>query len=678
MVLGGIIMKGVFAILQKIGKSLMLPVSVLPAAGLLLRFGQSDLLNIPYMAQAGDAVFSNLPMIFAAGVAIGFTGGEGVAALAAVVGQFVLQAIIKVASANASAALAAKTATAQGISLEAFMKTAAYSDVVASTTINMGVFGGIAIGLISGALYNRFHDIKLPQVLGFFGGKRFVPIITSFAALAFGIIGVNIWAPIQEGINVFSHWATTSVLGPAFYAAGKRLLIPVGLHHMYYPAFLYQFGEYVSNGVTYFGDSARFFHGDPTAGYFMAAEFPILMFGLPGAALAMIAAAKKENRKKVSGMMISAAFVAFLTGITEPIEFSFIFVAPMLFVFHVVAAFLSGIVTSLLNIRLGYTFSASFIDYLLGFKFAGHPWLIWLVGLSFFALYFVVFYSTIRALNLKTPGREDEDETSISPINARGSERAARVLEAVGGKENIEVLDACITRLRLTLKDTSKVDKGTLKALGAAGVMTAGNSIQAIFGTEAERIKDDMKAIIANGGYVKTSSQNLTDEELNKSADDTNKEICRGSHSLYNPIEGEIVSLDKVPDEAFSGKFLGDGFAIIPSGNKVYSPANGEVAVFFPTKHAAVILSEEGLEILVHIGIDTVNLNGEGFTAHVKQGDKVKKGDLLVTFDTEIIKEKAKSLVSPIVITNMQQVEDIKVEFGKKKANDKVAAVITK
>jgi PTS system glucose-specific IIC component len=269
-------MKKLFAVLQKIGKSLMLPVSVLPAAGLLLRFGQPDLLNLPYMAQAGDAIFSNLPMIFAAGVAIGFTGGEGVAALAAVVGQFVLQAIIKVASLNAASALAAKTAAEQGTTLTAFMTTPAYNDIVTKTTINMGVFGGIAIGLISGALYNKFHDIKLPQVLGFFGGKRFVPIITSFAALLFGIIGVTVWAPIQDAINVFSQWASNSPLGPAFYAAGKRLLIPVGLHHMYYPAFLYQFGQYVSNGVTYFGDSARFFHGDPTAGFFMASSIPYL------------------------------------------------------------------------------------------------------------------------------------------------------------------------------------------------------------------------------------------------------------------------------------------------------------------------------------------------------------------------------------------------------------------
>lgn len=664
-------MKKLFSVLQKIGKSLMLPVSVLPAAGLLLRFGQPDLLNIPYMAQAGDAIFGNLPMIFAVGVAIGFSGGEAVAALAAVVGQLILQAIIKVASADAALALATKAASEQGVTLDAFMGTAAYTDIVSKSTINMGVFGGIIIGLIAGALYNRFHDIKLPQVLGFFGGKRFVPIVTSIAALIFAAIGVQIWGPIQDGINVFSQWASSSVFGPAFYAAGKRLLIPVGLHHMYYPTFLYQVGEFVSNGVTYFGDTGRYFHGDPTAGIFMASEYPVLMFGLPGAAVAMIAAAKKENRKKVSGMMISAAFVAFLTGITEPIEFSFIFVAPILFVFHVAAAFLSGIITSILQIRLGYTFSASFIDYLLGLKFAGHPVLIWLVGIAYFALYFFVFYFVIKATNAKTPGREDESNDGVAPMNVKGSERAAKVLEAIGGKDNIEVLDACITRLRLTLKDSSIVDQSTLKALGAAGVLVAGSNVQAIFGTEAEKIKDDIKAIIANGGYVSTSNSSEVQEEV---AVD-NSSVISGSAKLVNPIDGEIVSLEQVPDEVFAGKMLGDGYAIIPSGNEVYAPANGEVKVLFPTKHAVAIETNDGLEVLVHVGIDTVALNGEGFTAHVKQGDKVKAGDLLLTFDQAIIKEKAKSNITPVIITNMNIVKDIKVEFGNKKHGENVANI---
>ncbi|WP_058486553.1 glucose PTS transporter subunit IIA [Defluviitalea phaphyphila] len=665
-------MKKLFSVLQKIGKSLMLPVSVLPAAGLLLRFGQPDLLNIPYMAQAGDAIFTNLPMIFAVGVTIGFSGGEAVAALAAVVGQLILQAIIKVASANAALALATKTASELGVSLDAFMQTPAYADIVSKTTINMGVFGGIIIGLIAAILYNKFHDIKLPQVLGFFGGKRFVPIITSFAALIFASIGVKIWAPIQDGINVFSQWASSSVFGPALYAAGKRLLIPVGLHHMYYPTFLYQVGEYVSNGVSYFGDTARYFHGDPTAGRFMASEFPVLMFGLPGAATAMIATAKKENRKKISGMMISAAFVAFLTGITEPIEFSFIFVAPILFVFHVAAAFLSGILTSILNIRLGYTFSASFIDYLLGFKFAGHPLLIWFVGIAYFALYFFVFYAVIKATDAKTPGREDETDDAKASLNFTRSEKAAKVLEAIGGKDNIEVLDACITRLRLTLKDISLVNQGTLKSLGAAGVMISGNNVQAVFGTEAEKIKDDIKAIISNGGYI--SSTNET-EKIEEKVDTKTPVNSVSEINLACPLDGKVVELSEVPDQVFAGKMMGDGYAIIPKDNKVYAPIDGKIEVLFPTKHAIAIKTSEGLEVLIHIGIDTVNLKGEGFIAYVNQGDTVKKGDLLLEFDTAIIKEKAKSHITPVVLTNMDIVSDISVNFGDKTHGDKVVTV---
>ncbi|WP_231169337.1 glucose PTS transporter subunit IIA [Clostridium botulinum] len=638
----------VFSTLQKIGKSLMLPVSVLPAAGILLRIGQNDLLGkygavFQNLSIAGDAIFENLPLIFAVGVAIGFSGGEAVAALAAVIGQLILQAVL--------------LATGQRYNI----------------SINMGVFGGIIIGLIAAILYNKYNNIKLPQVLGFFGGKRFVPIVTSFASLIFAVIGGAIWQPIQNIINIFARWASTSILGPAFYAGGKRLLIPLGLHHIYYPPFLYQFGEYTANGVKYFGDTARYFHGDPTAGFFMASEFPILMFGLPGAALAIIAAAKSENRKKVSGIMISSAFVAFLTGITEPIEFTFIFVAPILFIFHVIAAFLSGIVTSILKIRLGYTFSASFIDYILGLKFAGRPWLIWLVGIAFFALYFVVFYFVIKTMDIKTPGREDIDLEYFDPSikEVKGLEKAKRILMAIGGKENIEILDACITRLRLTLNEPSKVNKNELKALGAAGVLEAGNNVQVIFGTEAEKIKDGIKSIIENG----EDTIILEEAESKEDTKENYKKEFIKNVDIINPIEGEIINITEVPDEVFSGKALGDGFAIKPKEGKVISPIDGEIAVLFPTKHAIAIKGDNGLELLVHIGIDTVNLNGEGFTTHISQGDKVKKGDLIITFDKKTIESKAKSSVTPIVITNMDIVEKISVNYGRKAQGDNVATI---
>ncbi|WP_411682031.1 glucose PTS transporter subunit IIA [Clostridium thailandense] len=630
-------MKRLFAALQKIGKSLMLPVSVLPAAGILLRFGQPDLFNVPFIAKAGDVIFNNLPMIFAVGVAIGFSGGEGVAALAAVVGQLIFEGIMGM------------------------------------TQTNMGVIGGVLVGIISGVLYNRYHKIRLPQVLGFFGGKRFVPIITSIVVIIFSMVVAVIWPSIQKDIDMFARWACSSYLGPAFYAAGKRLLIPLGLHHIYYPIFLYQFGSYVgADGVKYFGDTARYFHGDPTAGTFMASEFPILMFGLPGAAMAMIAAAKPENRRKISGIMISAAFVAFLTGITEPIEFSFIFVAPILFAFHVIAAFSAGIVTDLLGIKLGYTFSASAIDYIIGYKFAKHPLLLIPVGLTYFLLYFVVFYTVIRAMNIKTPGREEE-ETLLLKFQGTDLEKAALILDAVGGKENIEVLDSCITRLRLTLKDPNMVNKTMLKESGASGIFDVGENVQIIYGTEAESIKDDIKSIIENREQYRKSITNMQDSiELLKDnyvyGNKTSSELV-----LFNPIEGEIIKLEEVPDIVFSEKLLGDGFAVIPKDNKVYSPVDGIIRVLFPTKHAIAIKTEEDIEILVHIGVDTVSLNGEGFTTHVKQGDKIRKGDLMISFDKQLIEKNVKSLISPVIITSMDMISKIDTDFGYAAKGSKVS-----
>lgn len=665
-------MKKLFSILQKIGKSLMLPVSVLPAAGILLRLGQPDLLNMPYVATAGDAIFANLPMIFAVGVAIGFSGGEATAALAAVVGQFILQGILEVAGDNFAQVAAEQIAKAQGIALDVFKNSAEYAEIVRLNKINMGVFGGIIIGLTAAILYNKYHNIKLPQALGFFAGKRFVPIVTSIASLIIAVIGVKVWPELQKGIDAFAQWASISPYGPALYASGKRLLIPVGLHHVYYPPFLYQFGEYISDGVSYLGDFARFYHGDPNAGIFMASEYPNIMFGLPGAALAMVLTAKKENRKAVAGMMGSAALVAFVTGITEPIEFSFIFVAPILFVFHVLAAFLGGLATKILGIRLGYTFSASAIDYILGFKFAGNPILIWPLGITFFILYFVVFYFVIKKFNIATPGRENNEETKqVATNNLDKNDRSVKILEALGGEGNIKELDACMTRLRLNLVDPSKVNKNILKALGSAGVMEAGNSVQVIFGTEAEGIKDDIKNIINNSYEIfeeKANYNKKEDLQVEFKENKIKEEI------ILTPIEGEVVELDKVPDEVFSQKMLGDGFAVKIKGDKIYAPIEGEISVLFPTKHAIAITTNSGLEILIHVGIDTVELQGEGFISHVKQGDIVKKGDLLLSVDKDFIKNKGKSLITPVIVTNMEKVESLKIFTGEN--TNKKAAIV--
>lgn len=641
-------MKKTFSVLQKVGSSLMLPVSVLPAAGLLLRLGQDDLLGkygkiFKLLAIGGDVVFANLPLIFAVGVAIGFSGGEGVAALSAVVGHVIFQGVLKQAS------------------------------VGLQSQMDAGVFGGIIIGLMSALLYKKFHSMALPQILGFFSGKRFVPIITSLCALLCAAAFSTIWPQVQAVIDEFARTASHSPLGPAFYASGKRLLIPVGLHHMYYPPFLFQFGKFTADGVAYVGDSARYFHGDPTAGVFMASEYPIIMFGLPGAALAMISAAKPENRKKVSGMMLSAALVSFLTGITEPIEFSFIFAAPLLFVFHVLAAFMSGVITSVMNIRLGYTFSASFIDYVLGFKFAGRPLMIWVVGACYFAVYYVVFYSVIKTFDYKTPGREDAEAT-VETKQKRASERALVVLDAVGGNENILSMDACITRLRMSLKDSRLLDREALKLAGCSGVLQAGNNVQAIFGTDVERILEEMNAIIANGGMYDQDFIGNADKSIESK---TNKqfESDEWEFSMGAPMRGSVVELSMVPDEVFADKLLGDGFAIVPDGSEVFAPCDGVVEVMFPTKHALAIRTEQGMEILIHIGVDTVNLKGEGFETHVKQGDQVKKGCLLLTFNEKLVSENATSLVSPVIVTNMQMIEKLSISYGFKNQNDNVMNV---
>lgn len=477
--------KNLFKTLQKIGKAVMTPVSVLPAAGILVAIGRWLMQNHGLSNAVGQviyngglAVFANLSLIFAIGVAIGFTSNIGVAALASAVGYEVMVNVLDVMGKLLNI-------QAKGIS-----------------NIDTGVFGGIIIGLLAAKMYDKFHETKLPPYLGFFAGKRLVPIVTAAASLIIGVIFALIWPPIQIGINKFASFATTSPIGPAIYAAGKRALIPVGLHHVFYPPFLYQFGSFKdpATGQILHGETARYFAGDKTAGYFMASEFPIMLFGLPAATLAMYLAAPKQRRKTIAGVMLTAAITSILTGITEPIEFSFIFVAPLLYFFHVGAAFLSGLLTKALNIRLGYTFSASLIDYILGLSNAQNGWKLFLIAGPIIAvLYFVIFYFSIKFFDFKTPGREDIDdeetatEASVADKDMDKNTKAAKVLAALGGKENIDTIDACITRLRLTVNDVSKVDKAELKRLGAAGILDAGNgNLQVVFGTESEMLKDEI------------------------------------------------------------------------------------------------------------------------------------------------------------------------------------------
>lgn len=634
----------------------MLPVSVLPVAALLLRLGYPDLLNNQYMLKAGEVVFSNLPLIFAIGVSIGLAEGEGIAALGALVGQLVLQAILNVGSVEAAKKLSIKLAAGKNMTLENFIKSKFYDEVLRSTNIDLGVFGGIVIGIIAAAIYNKYKNIELPSTIGFFGGKRFVIIFTAIVSFLFGMLNVTIWPQVQKNIDVFARFVSHSSLGPALYASGKRLLIPLGLHHMYYPAFLYQFGSYIApNGIEYFGDFSRYFHGDPTAGVFMASEFPILMFGLPGAAIAMSFAAEKHNRKKIFSIMISAALVSFFTGITEPIEFAFIFVAPILFVFHVVAAFTSGIVTKIFNIRLGYTFSASFIDYILGYKFSQNGLLLFPIGAFYFLLYFIVFYYVIVKKDIKTIGREGGMIRTNKEMKIH--EKSALILEGLGGEQNIKNLDACITRLRVILKDEKKLDKVYLQKINLLGILQAGKVVQIILGTDAENIKYNIEQIIKTG----INPKKIVEYER--------------ALKLINPIEGEIIPLTQVPDEVFSEKLLGDGFAIKPYKNKVYSPVEGTIKFLFPSNHALAIETKDGLEVLLHIGIDTVNLNGEGFEVYIQEKENIKKGQLLLSYDKDFLDKECKSLISPIVITNLKEDSEIKIEYGYKKEKEIVAYI---
>lgn len=438
----------------------MTPVAVLPAAAILLRLGV--LWNVPVMTAAGDAIFANLAIIFAIGVAFGLAkNNQGVAALAGYVGYVTLTGIA----------------------------------TTINPDINMGVLGGIISGILAGTMYNRFFNIKLPDFLGFFAGKRFVPIITSFASIALGVVFGYIWPPIQAVIDGIGNWMIgAGPLGVFSFGFLNRLLIPTGLHHVLNNIVWFVFGEF--DGAT--GDLHRFFAGDPTAGQFMTGFFPIMMFALPAVALAIYYSAKKQNRKAVGGMLISVAFTSFLTGITEPLEFMFMFLAPVLYGVH---AFLTGIalaLTEILGIKHGFGFSAGAIDYIVNFNLATKPLLILPIGLAFGAVYFVIFRVVIEKLNLPTPGRLDDETGNEDLIAELGiSKVASEYVKLLGGKENILDVDACITRLRLTLNDNSAVTEEAVKALGASGLIKPNKSnVQIVVGTKAEIIADEMKALV--------------------------------------------------------------------------------------------------------------------------------------------------------------------------------------
>ena len=457
----------VLGFLQKLGKSLMIPIAVLPAAALLFRFGDADLLNIPWVMKAGSAVFDNLPIIFALGIAIGFAKeNNGISAISAIIGYFIINGVA----------------------------------ISFNSTINMGVFGGIIAGITAGLLYNKFKDTKLPNGLSFISGKRFVPLMSSFVFIIIGIILGFIWPPIQQVLDNFSNFMAKAGPAGAFgFGFFNRLLIPFGLHHIVNTVFWQQLGSFTTEvGKVVMGDYNRFLAGDPTAGAYLTGFFPVMMFGLPAACLAMITTAKKEKKKIIAGMLISLAITSFLTGITEPIEFGFMFLSPVLYGLHAILTGAALAVTNALGMRNGFAFSAGATDFFLNWGKATKPVGIILVGLVFAVIYYFVFVFFIKKFNLKTPGREDDIEEDLALNNLDLDEKALNILEAVGGHDNLDSLDACITRIRLTLKDPSKLDEKKLKAMGISGIMKMGeNNVQIVVGTMADPIVTKMKNVVS-------------------------------------------------------------------------------------------------------------------------------------------------------------------------------------
>ncbi|KRF64637.1 PTS glucose transporter subunit IICBA [Bacillus sp. Soil768D1] len=668
--------KKLFGVLQKIGKSLMLPVAILPAAGILLAFGNAlqneTLLDIaPFLANggvemvasvmedAGQIIFSNLPLLFAVGVAIGLAGGEGVAGLAAIIGFLIMNVTM---------------GTVLGIDVDSLEGSATYTSVLGIPTLGTGVFGGIIVGVMAAIMYNKFYEIELPSYLGFFAGKRFVPIVTAASAVILGLLMILVWPTIQSGLNAFSEnmLGANLTLGAFVFGVVERALIPFGLHHIFYSPFWYEFGSYVNEaGNTVKGDQAIFMAQikdgvqNLTAGTFMTGKYPFMMFGLPAAALAIYHEARPERKKIVGGLMASAALTSFLTGITEPLEFAFLFVAPVLFGIHCVFAGLSFMTMHLLDVKIGMTFSGGLIDYVL-FGLINpqtNAWIVIPVGLVFALIYYFGFRFAIRKFNLKTPGREVEEEDEEEGSTSTAGSLPGDILDAMGGKENIAHLDACITRLRVSVNNIDNVDKNRLKKLGAAGVLEVGNNIQAIFGPRSETIKGQMKDII--DGKRPRKAEVSPEKGVEDQIEDIVPKPLRtdtGSEDFISPIKGEIKPITEVPDAVFAEKMMGDGFAIVPEDGLVVSPVDGTIVNLFPTKHAIGIVSDAGREILIHVGIDTVKLEGKGFEALVAQGDKVTSGQPLLKVDIEYVKNNATSIITPIVFTNLSEGESVKIE----------------
>ncbi len=730
----------IFGVLQRVGRSFMLPIAILPAAGLLLGFGGSfsnvttletyglvnlmgpgTLLNAVFivMRDAGNIVFTNLPILFAIGVAIGMAKQEkAVAALAAAIAFFIMHASIgAMITINGGAESMLNGATA---------------DVCGITSLQMGVFGGILVGLGVAALHNRFYKIELPQVLSFFGGTRFVPIISALVYTLVGILMFFIWPVIQSGIYMVGDLVLRSgYFGTWIYGLMERLLIPFGLHHVFYLPFWQTalggalevdgqliegaqnifFAQLASPNVQQFAVSAT---------RFMSGKFPLMIFGLPGAALAMYHTALPENRKKVGGLLLSAALTSMLTGITEPLEFTFLFVAPLLYGIHCVLAGLAYMFMHIFNVGVGMTFSGGLVDLFLFGILQGNPKTNWIwivvVGIFYFIVYYFVFRFLIKKMNYKTPGRGEEEEIKLytrkdverksvkekhkdtkhtdTEENVSASMLMSRdICFGLGGVDNISDVDCCATRLRCTVHKAELVNDILLKQTGASGVIHKGNGVQIIYGPKVTVIKSDLEEYISRfpeGASVEVRHSKELEEEA--AAAEKRKETEIGepegdkeyekqrrltkSVVISSPITGVATELAEVPDEAFSQKIIGDGVAIIPSDGNIYAPEDGEVVFVYATKHAIGFLSYTGIPLLLHIGIDTVKLHGQGFDVLVESGQKVKKGELMMRVSLSYIQANAPSTMSPVILSEMNENQEIRIlKTGKVEAGEELFAV---
>ena len=714
----------IFGVLQRVGRSFMLPIAILPVAGLLLGLGSSftntttiatyglqgilgevTLLHslLIIMNKVGSAIFDNLPLIFAVGVAIGMAKKEKeVAALSALIAYFVMHISI-----NSMLEISGKIAADGTISKNVLEGTIA--SVCGINTLQMGVFGGIIVGLGVAALHNRFHKIVLPNALSFFGGSRFVPIISTITYMFVGIAMYFVWPIVQNGIYALGYFGTL------IFGIVKRALIPFGLHHVFYLPFwqtavggtMEVGGKLIQGGQNIFfaqlADSAHITHFSADATRYFSGEFIFMIFGLPGAALAMYRTAKPEKKKAAGGLLLSAALTCMLTGITEPLEFSFLFVAPVLFAVQVVLAGSAYMIAHILNIAVGLTFSGGFLDLLLFGILQGNAKTSWIriipVGIIYFFLYYFIFSFLIKKLDLKTPGREDDDEETKlytkADVNARkagnteagataGSEDSlsAEITRGLGGSANIEDVDCCATRLRCTVSNPDLVNDGILKATGASGVVHRGQGVQVIYGPSVTVIKADLEDYLEHAPKELYEPQKDTESTGQNASEDATIEDKAGEKKVVDtivissPITGLAADLSTTPDEAFAGRMMGDGAVVTPEDAIVRAPEDGEVCFVFDTKHAIGFMTESGVSLLIHVGIDTVKLDGKGFECFVENGQAVRKGDPMLKLDLDYLRENAPSVASPVLCTELEDNQKIRLlNEGEIKAGDELFAI---